>query len=147
MELAMSALKAFAITAIPKHSNSDPITNRRIKLLKQLEQQLALAKDPMFIVKTQKWRKDEDGVKQLFEKQKRVRQWWLVDLMGNCFFVVRYGAKVIEIEKGKGAIAVGDITNLAAVIEAVIVAVRGGEFDALLGAVGRVGLKTAKKAA
>ncbi len=143
----MSTLKALNITTLPKLSNSDPVMKRRAKLLTQLEQQLALANDPMFVMTAQKWLKQDDGSKQLVEKQKRVKKWWVVDMMGNCFFTVRYGSKLIEIEKGKAAIAVGDKTNLVAVIEAVITAVRNGEFDALLNGIQRVGQKAVKKAA
>lgn len=143
----MGTLKALNITALPKLSSSDPVIKRRAKLLTQLEQQLALANDPLFVVTTQKWRKHDDGSKQLVEKQKRVKKWWVVDLMGNCFFTVRYGSKLIEFEKGKSAITVGDKANLATVIETVIAAARAGEFDALLTSIQRVGQRTAKKAA
>jgi hypothetical protein len=143
----MNALKALNIVALPKLSNSDPAMKRRVKLLTQLEQQLELAKNPSFVVVTQKWRKGEAGSKQRVEKQKRVKKWWVVDMMGNCFFTVRYGSKLLELEKGKSAINVGDKDNLATVIEAVMEAVRAGDFDAMLGGIQRVGQKVAKKAA
>ena len=143
----MNALKSLNIVALPKLTASDPAMKRRVKLLVQLEQQLALASDPSFIVVTQKWRKSEDGSKQLVEKQKRVKKWWVEDMMGNCFFTVRYGSKLIEFEKGKSAINVGERENLVAVIEAVIAAVRAGELDAALAGVERVAQKAAKKAA
>jgi hypothetical protein len=143
----MNALKALNIVALPKLSNSDPAMKRRAKLLVQLEQQLELAKDPNFFVSTQKWQKQEDGSKQLVEKQKRVKKWWVTDMMGNCFFTVRYGSKMLELEKGKSAINVGDKENLVAVIEAVIAAVRAGELDAMLGGILRVGQKPRSKAA
>ena len=143
----MNALKSLNIVALPKLSNSDPAMKRRAKLLVQLEQQLELAKNPSFVVISQKWRKADDGSKQLVEKQKRVKKWWFVDMMGNYFFTVRYGSKLLEFEKGKSAINVGDKENLVAVIEAVIDEVRAGELDAALGGVERVGQKVAKKAA
>jgi hypothetical protein len=143
----MNALKALNIVALPKLSSSDPAMKRRVKLLTQLEQQLELAKDPNFFVSTQKWRKQEDGSKQLVEKQKRVKKWWVADMMGNCFFTVRYGSKMLELEKGKSAINVGDKENLVAVIEAVIAAARAGELDAVLGGIQRVAQKAKVKAA
>ena len=81
------------------------------------------------------------------EKHKRVKKGWVVDIMGNCFFTVRYGSRLLEFEKGKAAITVGDNENLVAVIDAVIAAVRSGEFDALLSGIQRVGQKQIKKAA
>ena len=85
----MSMLKALNIVALPKLSKNDPTLQRRIKLLTQLEQQSELATNPNFVVSLQKWRKQEDGSKLLVERQKRVKKWWVVDMMGNCFFTVR----------------------------------------------------------
>ena len=143
----MSTLKALNIVALPKLSKNDPTLQRRVKLLTQLEQQRELAANPNYVVSLQKWRKQEDGSKFLVERQKRVKKWWVVDLMGNCFFTIRYGSKLLEIEKGKSGIAVGDKDNLVAVIEAVIAAVKNGEFDTLLNGIQRVGQRVAKKAA
>lgn len=135
----MNALKSLNIVALPKQPANDPAIKRRVKLLAQLEQQLELAKNPNFVVTQQKWQKQEDGGKVLVEKQKRVKKWWFVDMMGNCFFTVRYGAKLIELEKGKAAIGVGDKVDLVAVIEAVIAAVKAGELDAAMGGFERLG--------
>ena len=143
----MSTLKALNIVALPKLSKNDPTLQRRVKLLTQLEQQRELAANPNYVVSLQKWRKQEDGSKVLVERQKRVKKWWVVDLMGNCFFTIRYGSKLLEIEKGKNGIAVGDKDKLVAVIEAVIAAVKNGEFDTLLNGIQRVGQRVAKKAA
>ena len=143
----MSMLKALNIVALPKLSKNDPTLQRRIKLLTQLEQQRELAANPNFIVSLKKWRKQEDGSKLLVERQKRVKKWWFVDMLGNCFFTVRYGSRLIEFEKGKAAITVGDKDKLVGVIEAVIAAVKGGEFDALLNGIQRVGQRVAKKTA
>ncbi len=91
--------------------------------------------------------KQEDGSKALVDKQKMVKKWWVVDVMGNCFFTIRYGSKLLELEKGKAAITVGDKDNLLAVIDAVIAAARNGEFDVLLNSIQRVGQRAPKKAA
>ena len=140
----MSTLKALNIVALPKLSNSDPALKRRVKLLAQLEQQRELAANPNYVVMTHKWVKQDDGSKQLVEKHKRVKKWWVVDIMGNCFFTVRYGSRLLEFEKGKAAITVGDNENLVAVIDAVIAAVRSGEFEALLSGIQRVRQKNIK---
>ena len=147
MEMAMSMLKALNIVALPKLSKNDPTLQRRIKLLTQLEQQRELATNPNFVVLTQKWVKQEDGSKALVDKQKRVKKWWVIDMSGVCFFTVRYGSKLLELEKGKAAITVGNKENLVSVIDAVIGAVKNGEFDGLLNSIERVGQRVAKKAA
>lgn len=143
----MSTLKALNIVALPKLSKNDATLQRRIKLLTQLEQQRELASNPNFVVSLQKWRKQEDGSKLLVERQKRVKKWWVIDIMGNCFFTVRYGSRLLELEKGKAAITVGNKENLISVVEAVIAAVKNGEFDALLNDIQRVKQKAVKKVA
>ena len=143
----MSMLKALNIVALPKLSKNDPTLQRRVKLLTQLEQQRDLAANPHFVVLTQKWVKQEDGSKALVDKQKRVKKWWVIDMSGVCFFTVRYGSKLLELEKGKAAITVGNKENLVSVIDAVIGAVKNGEFDGLLNSIERVGQRVAKKAA
>ena len=143
----MSMLKALNIVALPKLSKNDPLLQRRVKLLTQLEQQRELAANPNYSVLTKKWVKQEDKSKLLVDKQKRVKKWWVVDMAGVCFFTVRYGSKLLELEKGKAAITVGNIENLVGVIDAVIAAVRNGELDTLLDNIQRVGQKVPKKAA
>lgn len=143
----MSTLKSLNIVALPKLSKNDPTLQRRVKLLTQLEQQRELATNPNYVVSLQKWRKQEDGSKLLVERQKRVKKWWVVDMSGVCFFTVRYGSKLLELEKGKAAITVGNKENLVSVIDAVISAVKNGEFDVLLNGVQRIEQKLKIKAA
>ena len=130
----MSALKALNFVAVPKQANNDPVQSRRNKLITQLEQQRELAKDEHYVVKRQKWIKQEDGSKALVDRPKRVKRWWRMDGAGNCFLVLRYGNKVLSPTPDKGAIAVGDKSKLAEILEAVIGAVRAGELDAAMAA-------------
>ena len=61
---------------------------------------------------------------------------------------VRYGAKPIEFEKGKAAIAVGKKDKLIQTIETVIAAVEGGELDSTLGHMSKTAVQLkGKKAA
>ena len=143
--LNMSVLKTLNFIVAPKRTN-DPVQQRRLKLIMQLEQQRSFADNPMFVSTTQRWRKGEDGSKRLVERQKRVKAWWRADAAGQCVLTVRYGAKLIEFEKGKAAIAVGDKTNLVSVIDAVIAAVNGGELDAAIAGTQKLGQKPRIKA-
>lgn len=126
----MSMLKSLQFVSVPKSFNSDPKLARRHKFLAQLEQQLALAHDENYVVRRQRWVKQADGTKQLVEAPKRVKRWWRTDAAGNCFFILRYGNKLVPMTEGKSAIAVGDRSNLPKVIETVISAARDGELDA-----------------
>lgn len=125
----MSKLKSLQFVSVPKSFSADPTLARRNKFLTQLEQQLALAQNESYVVHRQRWVKQQDGSKQLVESPKRVKRWWRTDAAGNCFFILRYGNKLVPIADGKSAIAVGERSNLAAVIEMVIAATREGELD------------------
>jgi hypothetical protein len=126
----MSKLKSLQFVSVPKSFSADPTLARRSKFLTQLEQQLELARDENYVVRRQRWHKQADGTKQLVESPKRVKRWWRTDAAGNCFFILRYGNKLVPVADGKSAIAVGERANLPQVIEAVIAAAREGELDA-----------------
>ena len=142
----MSVLKTLNFVVATKRSN-DPTILRRAKLLTQLQQQRALASDPMFIAITQRWRKGEHGEKRLVDSQKRVKRWWYIDPIGNCYLTINYGSRRLELDKGKSAIAVGAKDNLVPTIDAVIAAVEAGELDAAISATQKTGQKPKSKAA
>ena len=60
---------------------------------------------------------------------------------------VRYGAKPIEFEKGKAAIAVGKVEKLKPVLETVIAAVQAGELDGVLAQMSKTAVLTKGKRA
>ena len=122
----MSGLKAFNIVAMPKNLHSDPILKRRGKMLAQLEQQMSLANDAGYMLIVQKWKRNAEGVKELVEHRKRLKRWWLTDAAGDVLFVMRYGSRPLEIDKGKTAINVGKKENLIPLTDALITAVRNG---------------------
>ena len=143
----MSVLKSLQFVSVPKSFSNDPMLGRRHKLITQLEQQLALAMDENFVVRRQRWVKQEDGSKQLVDMPKRVKRWWRTDATGNCFFILRYGNKLIPVADGKSAIVVGERINLATVIEKVIAAAKDGELDTAIEGAKAIPQKLRKKAA
>jgi hypothetical protein len=106
--------------------------HRRNKLIVRLQQQIALFNDPNFTLARSKWIADEHGVKQLRKLRKKVRPWWRTDVTGDVALKVLYGARAIEFEKGKAAIAVGKKENLIPVIETLVRAIENSELDAVL---------------
>jgi hypothetical protein len=142
-----SLIKSLTLTALPKLSAADPIIQRRNKLIVRLQQQIALVQDPNFTLTRQKWIFDETGVKQLRELRKKVRAWWRIDPTGAVVLTVRYGAKPIEFEKGKAAIAVGKKEKLIPTIETVILAVEAGELDGTLSTMSKSAVMTKGKRA
>ena len=73
--------------------------------------------------------KDINGITRSVEMDKRVRQWWFVSDNGKVCLNIRYGAKVIELAKGKTAIEVANADELIRTLELVKSAVEGGELD------------------
>ena len=125
----MSVLKSLSFVAVPKSSAADPKLARRNKFIVQLMQQRELAADEGYTVKRQKWVKQEDGSRQLVDLPKRVKRWWRMDGSGNCYLILKYGNKVVAPMPDRGAIAVGDMSKLATVLDAVITATEAGELD------------------
>ena len=118
--------------ALPKNFRNDPVMKRREKMLSQLEQQRNLAQDPSFTIVQQRWVKDENGIKQPVERHKQIKRWWLRNGMGDCLLIIRYGSRVLELQKGKAAIDTGGEDNLVAVIEEIMRMTKEGELDGLL---------------
>lgn len=128
----MTQLKSLTFAPLPKLTAADPIMHRRNKLVLRLQQQIALFNDPNFTLTRSKWVSDEHGVKQLRELRKKVRPWWRTDVTGNVVLKVLYGARAIEFEKGKAAVAVGKKDRLVPTIETLVAAIEAGELDAVL---------------
>jgi hypothetical protein len=127
-----NTLKSLTFAPLPKLSASDPVVQRRIKLITRIQQQIALANDPNYTITSQKWVQGENG-KELKEQHKRVRPWWITELAtGNVLLTIRYGAAPVFFEKGKAAIVVGKKDRLLPTLEAVAQAVQAGELDAAL---------------
>lgn len=132
----MQTLKTLTFIASPRGQNN-PLLARRGKLIARLEEQKALVQDPLYLATEQRWEKTPDGRKELVERKRKVRRWWQEDVTGNVYLTVRYGQKAIEFEKGKAAISVPAKDKVPEVLDVLIEAVRNGELDQALAAVGK----------
>ena len=128
----MSYLKTLTLTLAPHQIERNPKLIRRQRLIERLEEQIKLAADPTFTVLVRRWIKDAEGVKQPFDRQKRIKPWWRADGSGNLVLVLKNGLKTIELEKGKPGIAVGTQGRLEAVLNTLIAATKAGELDGAL---------------
>ena len=124
----MKSLKSLTFTAA-KAIHKDPTTARRAKLVAHLEHQKQLAENPLHVRTVQRWVIQDNGIKAPVELNKRVRPWWRADESGAIYLKVRYGAKALELEKGKPAILLKDKSRLIPTIEMLIAAVQAGELD------------------
>jgi hypothetical protein len=71
----------------------------------------------------------DTGISRSVEILKRVKAWWWTLDSGKICLVVRYGAKQLEIAKGKNAVEVATTDELIAVMEKIKLAVDQGELD------------------
>jgi hypothetical protein len=131
----MSILTGLKIVAAKKPTKQPPVLHRRNKLSNKLWEQLQLAKaqsngETYAPIRTKSFRDKETGVRRDIEAPKRVKPWWFVADSGKVCLNVRYGAKVLELTKGKAAIEVASPAELIQTLETIKSAVDAGELDA-----------------
>lgn len=135
----MNALTGLTFAAVPRTNGLNPQQKRRTKLVTHLREQLAMAEaqqdGKVHVVKKRRWERGQDGAKGLVEVNKRLKQWWRLNADGKLLFVVRYGAKAIEFDKGKDAIVVGDLGELINVLPKLTAATDAGELDTQISAI------------
>lgn len=133
-------LKKLSLSVLPTSLGMSPEQHRRTKLIGKLMEQKAIAEadrdglEPNIMQR--RWVTTENGGRTAINAPKRIKRWWVQDVTGNWLLAIHYGSKVIEIEKGKTAIVVGNPDNLIPTLEAVIAAVSAGELDAQLAGMG-----------
>lgn len=129
----MSALAKLKLVSFQAQGRS-PIVLRRNKLTGKLGDQIAYAKaanaGEIYAAKRVKFVTDsESGERKQVEISTRVKPWWSTAANGKLVIALRYGAKPIEIQKGKNAIEVTDMDDLIATLEIIKQAVQAGELD------------------
>ena len=130
----MSTLNALKLSTAKKSLNTTPVVHRRNKLGKKLWEQIQLAQAHLagkqFTTTRFQTVRDDDGVRRSVEVSKRVRAWWWNSDNGKIALNVRYGARVVELAKGKSTIEVAAPTDLIPTLELIKKAVEAGELDA-----------------
>lgn len=136
----MSALAALKLTTAKKSQAMTPAAHRRLKLSKKLWEQIELAKataaGDTFVVRRFKNVRDEQGNSRSVELPKKVRPWWWSTTDGKLAMNIRYGARAIELGKGKSTIEMATADDLVPTLELIKRAVEAGELDAQIEAAG-----------
>lgn len=109
---------------------------RRNKLIKKLDEQINLAtaerNGELYAVKRLKSVKDEvTGAVTQIEVSKRVSPWFWTD-NSKTLLQLRYGTKVLDLQKGKNTIECSDQDELVKTLLLVKNCVFGGELDAVI---------------
>jgi hypothetical protein len=126
-------LAALKLTNTRKPTQQPAIIQQRNKLAKRIWEQMELAKAQAsggtFASKRLISIKGDDGIRRTVETAKRVKPWWFAAENGKVCLNIRYGAKLIELAKGKTAIEVANAEELLKVLDIVKAAVIDGELD------------------
>ena len=130
----MSTLAALKLSASKKSQAVNPAVYRRNKLGKKIWEQIELAKAQStgnsFTTTRFRTVQDEHGIRRSVEVPKRVRAWWWTAENGKLAINLRYGARAVELAKGKTAVEVGTVNDLIPTLELIKKAVEAGELDA-----------------
>ena len=128
----MALLKSLKLSPYNLTNRNNSFLKRRRKLIAKIDEQILIATDSNYKPTKIKWVNNEDGTERKLEIPKRVRRWWCEQQGGTILLTIRYGNKVIELEKGKNAIKLPSKAELEPTLLSIKEAVNNGEFDRLL---------------
>ena len=127
-------LQSLKVTAAKKTVSNNPQVLRRMKMARKLWEQIQLAKSQAegttFTLTKFRSVVDPDGVRRSVETPRRVRAWWWSTETNRLALNIRYGARKLEISKGKSAVEMATLAELVPTLELIKQAVEAGELDA-----------------
>ena len=130
----VALLQSLKVTAAKKAIGNNPQAHRRMKLARKLWEQIQLAKSQAegtnFNMTRFRSVTDPDGSRRSVEVPRRVRAWWWTTEANKLALNIRYGARKIEISKGKSAVEIATAADLVPTLELIKQAVEAGELDA-----------------
>jgi hypothetical protein len=128
-------LSSLKITNVVRQMTTNTNEFRKMKLLKKLDEQISLAtaqkNGELFTVKRLKNVKDGNGNATQVEVQKRVSPWFWTN-NNKTFVQIRYGTRVLELQKGKNTIETASSDDLLKTLGIVKTAVASGELDSVI---------------
>ncbi len=132
----MATLTSLKLSAAQKNSSLTGAQVRRTKMLKAIGEQIAIAKAVQAgaqpIITKLRSVTTETGERTLVETNKRVKQWWFATDNGKLAINMRYGARMLELAKGKFAIEIASEKELVPTLEALKSIAAAGELDAAI---------------
>jgi hypothetical protein len=132
----MATLASLKLSAAQKNNSLTGAQVRRTKMLKAIGEQIAIAKAVQAgaqpVITKLRSVTTETGERTLVETNKRVKQWWFATDNGKLAINLRYGARMLELAKGKFAIEVASEKELVPTLEALKSIAAAGELDAAI---------------
>ncbi len=130
----LSLLQSLKVTAAKKSVGNNPQVIRRMKLARKLWEQIQLARaqaeGTQFQATKNRTVSDSDGIRRNVKVPCRVRAWWWTTEANKIAMHIHYGARKIEISKGKTAVEMTSMAELVPTLELIKQAVEAGELDA-----------------
>lgn len=131
-----SYLSSLTLTTGQRVIQPNVVEQRRHKLKVQLAEQRRLAEaeangESYVPTKSKKVVDAETGEEQAVAVPKRLKAWWWKNPAGKTLLAVKYGARSLELAKGKNSIEVAD-GRLLQVLATLEQAIDAGELDAAL---------------
>jgi hypothetical protein len=132
-----TTIAGLKLTTAKKGMSISPIQHRRNKMSRRIWEQIELAKcqaaGTHFAPTKFRTVKDaETGLRRQVEMPKRIKSWVFTTETGKTAIAVRYGARVLELAKGKFAVELASPDELLPTLELVKTAIESGELDAQL---------------
>ena len=129
-----SALANLKLTTARKSLHVNPIQQRRNKLIRRIWEQIELVKcqtagTQFAPIKYRSVRDAETGVRRQIEVPKRVKSWVFTADNGKTAVAIRYGARVLELARGKFAVEIASPAQLIPTLELIKSAIDAGELD------------------
>ena len=139
--MATSLLNSLKLVAATRENKVSPEMQRRQKLIKKLDEQILLATAALNgeTYQSTKFKNvvNAEGVKEYKQVPKRVRAWWWKNDAGKYNLVVRYGARIVELSKGKNSIELENEAAILPTLDLVKKIIEAGELDAAITAVSK----------
>ena len=125
------------LTTAKKATQLSAVVQRRTKLVKRLAEQIELAKaaqngSTYAPTKLRSITDAETGERKHVAVANRVKSWMFNADNGKLCVNVRYGARVLDLGKGKTAVELASVKELVATLETISAAVNAGELDAAM---------------
>ena len=135
----MAILNSLKLVSAKRNASVPLPIQRRNKLIKALHEQIQLANCVVngtiyAPTKQKKVTQADTGERVTVSVPKRVKQWWFVSDSGKLMLSVKYGAKTLELAKGKNAVEVVDTAAVLETLGLLRQAVEAGEMDAAIDA-------------
>ena len=133
----MATLATLKLSTAVKPTHMPAVQLRRNKLAKRLWEQAELAKAQQagaqfFVTKFRSVVENDTGMRKQVEVNTRIKQWWFTTESGKLALSVRYGARLLELAKGKFAVELASEKELVPTLEIIKAAVLAGELDAAM---------------